>query len=1101
MRTRSSSNLIVESSTIPKRRNRRRSKQIVEPEIRTIVETPVVTMADTRTMSELLQAPTEGYGDAIVIPAILAENFELKVGLLQLVTSSQFHGFERDDPHAHIRWFNKITSTLKYKNVPHNATKLMLFLFSLEGAAYIWLEKEPPRSILTWQDIFEETFGEAWDRFKELLCKCPHHSFLELHQIDTFYNALTQSDQDSLNAAAGVSTTTSSSPSPDITALIEMVKELVLMNKANQQASVKAVEEIYVTCDGPHPYYECLATDCNTFNAYASHGNLNQRRSRLPSSRRPELLMLATNWDHGVPPSDCAITIKTTIGSIKIKGIFKALNSRKRQKLQSRNNLFQALNYQAQVGPSNELTNYMKSNEATLRAMQTQMTNMKTELRNEFKSTIDTRTNKIENQNNQIMNMLTNMQKQNPSGSGSLPSNTVANPRGDLKAITTRSGVSYDGPTIPPTPSPLPKEVERETEATKDKVQNTSLGSTAHIQPPVVQDPILEPEVALKTNLKPSIPYPSRLNDQKLRKKIIIKYECLALADLDASINLMPLSVWKQLSLPELTSTCMTLELADRSVAHPKGVTEDVFMKVGKFYFPANFVVVDYDVDPRVPLIPGRPFLRTARALIDVHGEELTLRVNDEAITFKVRHTSRYSRNYYDETVHQVNVIDVACEEYAQEVIGFLDSSTSGNPTPSDPIIASSSPSFTPFKGGDFILEEIKACLSSDSIPPGIDDTDFLNGREIILVRDGVFILITIKLNDVTRKDHFSLPFMDQMLERLAGNEYYCFLDGFFGFSNSSLTRKTMSRPLSREAFSLCNAPGTFQMCMMAIFHDMIEETMEVFMDDFSVFGDSFSSCLSHLDKMLKRCEDTNLVLNWEKCHFMVKEGIVLGHKLSKSRIEVDRAKVDVIAKLPHLTFALKYLLAKQDAKPRLLWWILLLQEFDVIIRDKKGAENLAADHLSRLENPHQGDLEKKESRKHFSYRDLGMLHLFSDSSTPWFADIANYHAGNFIVKGMSSQQKKKFYKDVKHYFWDDPYLIKICMDQVIRRCVYGQEAADILTACHNGPTGGHHGANYTAKKVFDSGFYWPTIYREAHDMNRHLKCVVEKGQLKHHEA
>ncbi|GJY79513.1 hypothetical protein Tco_0485314 [Tanacetum coccineum] len=153
MRTRSSSNFVVESSTIPKRRNRRRSKQIVKLELRTIVETLVATMADMRTMSELLQTPTEGYGDAIVLPAILAQNFELKVGLLQLVTSSQFHGFERDDPHAHICWFNKITSTLKYKNVPHDAIKLMLFPFSLEGAARIWLEKEPPRSILTWEDL------------------------------------------------------------------------------------------------------------------------------------------------------------------------------------------------------------------------------------------------------------------------------------------------------------------------------------------------------------------------------------------------------------------------------------------------------------------------------------------------------------------------------------------------------------------------------------------------------------------------------------------------------------------------------------------------------------------------------------------------------------------------------------------------------------------------------------------------------------------------------------------------------------------------------------------------------------------------------------
>ncbi|GKF42418.1 reverse transcriptase domain-containing protein, partial [Tanacetum coccineum] len=230
MRTCSSSNLIVESFTILKQRNRRRSKQIVEPKLQTIVETPVDTMADTRTMSELLQAPTEGYGDAIVLPAILAENFKLKVGLLTLVTSSQFHGFERDDPHSHILWFNKITSTLKYKNVPHEAIKLMLFPFSLEGEAQIWLEKEPPRSIHTWEDLiskfvncffppskttnlknditnfqqrFDETFSEAWDRFKDLLRKCPRYSFSELHQIDTFYNALTQSDQDSLNATVG----------------------------------------------------------------------------------------------------------------------------------------------------------------------------------------------------------------------------------------------------------------------------------------------------------------------------------------------------------------------------------------------------------------------------------------------------------------------------------------------------------------------------------------------------------------------------------------------------------------------------------------------------------------------------------------------------------------------------------------------------------------------------------------------------------------------------------------------------------------------------------------------------------------------------------
>ncbi|GJZ56358.1 reverse transcriptase domain-containing protein [Tanacetum coccineum] len=168
------------------------------------------------------------------------------------------------------------------------------------------------------------------------------------------------------------------------------------------------------------------------------------------------------------------------------------------------------------------------------------------------------------------------------------------------------------------------------------------------------------------------------------------------------------------------------------------------------------------------------------------------------------------------------------------------------------------------------------------------------------------------KLNEATRKDHFPLPFMDQMLERLAGNDYYCFLDGFSGYFQIPIDPKdqektTFTCPYGtfayrRMPFGLCNAPGTFQRCMLAIFHDMVEKMMEVFMDDFSVFGNSFKNCLSHLDKMLQLCEDTNLCLNWEKSHFMVKEGIVLGHKISKDGIEVDKAKVDVIAKLPHPT-------------------------------------------------------------------------------------------------------------------------------------------------------------------------------------------------------
>ncbi|GJR01552.1 hypothetical protein Tco_0524536 [Tanacetum coccineum] len=196
---------------------------------------------------------------------------------------------------------------------------------------------------------------------------------------------------------------------------------------------------------------------------------------------------------------------------------------------------------------------------------------------------------------------------------------------------------------------------------------------------------------------------------------------------------------------------------------------------------------------------------------------------------------------------------------------------------------------------------------------------------------------------------------------------------------------------------------------------------------------------------MLQRCEDTNLVLNWEKCHVMVKEGIVLGHKIYKSGIEVDKAKVDVIAKLPHPTtregvtgpFALKYLLAKQDDKPRLLRWILLLQEFDVVIRDKK--EQKISPPATFL------DLKITET---FPLETLGMVTFRGDDNAPWFADFANYHAGIFVIKGMSSQQKRKFFKDVKHNFWDDPFLFKVCADQVIRRCVHGKESLDILEAC-----------------------------------------------------
>ncbi|GJR04361.1 reverse transcriptase domain-containing protein [Tanacetum coccineum] len=835
----------------------------------------------------------------------------------------------------------------------------------------------------------------------------------------------------------------------------------------------------------------------------------------------------------------------------------------------------------------------------------------------------------------------------------------------------------------------------------------------------------------------------------------------------------------------------MVLELADRTISKPTGVAENVFVKVGKFYFPADFVVLDFIADPDTVDSRADPPIREAHALIDVYEGEITLRNDDQSLTLKCGDAPSISYNNL-ESLKKVDLIDVTCEEYSQEVLGFSDSVAYNNPSPYfDPIVSTSSPTLTPFDESDFLLFEeadafiaiddepvspvfnatyydpegdiliLEALLNSDPLPspdqgdysPGIqkdlkvvepkkssveyatsyepkdeipevelkelpphleyafleennklpviiskdlsldEKTSLINvlknrkqaiawklsdirgidpefcSHKILLEDDyqpsvqhqrrvnpkihdvikkeveklldagliypisdspwvspvhcvpkkGGMTVVTNeenelvptrlvtgwrvcidyrKLNEATCKDHFPLPFMDQMLERLAGNEFYCFLDGFSGYFQIPIDPKdqektTFTCPYGtfayrRMPFGLCNAPGTFQRCMMAIFHDMIEKTMEVFMDDFSVFGDSFSSCLANLDKMLKRCEDTKLALNWEKSHFMVKEGIVLGHKISRKGIEVDKAKVDVISKLPHPTtvkgirsflghagfyrrfikdfskisrpmthllekntpfiFSEDCILAFQTLKKKLTeapiliapnWdqpfeimcdasdyaidddrsrnelhnnrerdacsslrfqkvsivsnheqecclhgplWVLLLQEFDFKVIDTKGAENYAADHLSRLENPYENVFDPKEITETFPLETLSVL-TSKDQSTPWFADFANYHAGKFIKKGMSTQEKNKFFKDVKHYFWDDPFLFKTCADQIIRRCVDGKEALEILEACHSGPTGGHYGANFTAKKVFDAGFFWPTIYKDAYEL------------------
>ncbi|KAK9006475.1 hypothetical protein V6N11_035512 [Hibiscus sabdariffa] len=291
--------------------------------------------------------------------------------------------------------------------------------------------------------------------------------------------------------------------------------------------------------------------------------------------------------------------------------------------------------------------------------------------------------------------------------------------------------------------------------------------------------------------------------------------------------------------------------------------------------------------------------------------------------------------------------------------------------------------------------------------------------------------------------------------------------------------------------FGLSNAPTTFQRCMLAFFLDMVEEFLEVFMDDFSVSGETFDSCLGNLAKVLKQCEEADLVLNWEKCHFMVNEGTVLGHKISRKGIEFDKAKVEVIEKLTHSTnikgirsflghvgfyrrsyvfgikvivhtdhSAIKYLVTKKDAKPRLIRWILLLQEFDLEVRDRKGIENHVAGHLSRLDNSHNQDKDLEISD---SFPDEKIL---SATTIPCYADIVNFLVSGIVPPDLSSQGRKMFRHDAKFFYWDEPYLFKKCTDQVLRRCVPDEEQKDIMYHCYAASCGCHFGGNRTAAKI-----------------------------------
>ncbi|CAM8904949.1 unnamed protein product [Rhodiola kirilowii] len=546
----------------------------------------------------------------------------------------------------------------------------------------------------------------------------------------------------------------------------------------------------------------------------------------------------------------------------------------------------------------------------------------------------------------------------------------------------------------------------------------------------------------------------------------------------------------------------------------------------------------------------------------------------------------------------------------------------------------------------EVVQKEIQKLLDADVIYP-ISDSQWVSPVHVVPKKTGITVeknaegeMVTTrvkngwrmcidyrKLNAVTRKDHFPLPFIDQMLDRLAGKPYFCFLDGFSGYNQILIApedqeKTTFTCPFGtfafrRMSFGLCNAPGTFQRVVTSIFSDMIGSFIEVFMDDFTVHGDTFDACLDNLSMVLARCVSMNLVLNYEKCHFMVTHGVVLGHIVSHEGIEVDKAKIDLIVTLPYpstvhdiksflghagfyrrfikdfskkalplsnllqkdvpfeftdqcraafdelkkaltstpiirapdwtqpfeimcdasdyavgavlgqkvdkkpvviyyasrtldvaqknysttekellaVVFALekfrsyllctkvvvysdhaaiRYLMTKKEAKSRLIRWILLLQEFDVEIRDKKGIENTVADHLSRLVREEDaGQITETFPDEHL-YAISGKL--------PWFAPIVNYLVGGKFPPSYSRAQCLKLKHDAKYYVWDDPYLWKIGVDQILRRCIPDDEIASVISFCHELECGGHFGPRRTARKILDSGFFWPHVFRDAYD-------------------
>nr|GEV18966.1 hypothetical protein [Tanacetum cinerariifolium] len=513
---------------------------------------------------------------------------------------------------------------------------------------------------------------------------------------------------------------------------------------------------------------------------------------------------------------------------------------------------------------------------------------------------------------NQMMNFMQNLHNNKASSSSSLPSNTIPNPRNEAKAITTRSGISYDGP---PIPSPV---VEKEPEATKD----TELPSTKNIQPPSIQvhekekEPINEPFI-------------------------------------------------KKLRPPTLNDTKMVLELADRTISKPTGVAENVFVKVGKFYFPTDFVVHDFIADPQVPLILGRPFLSTAHALIDVYEWEITLRHDEQSLTLKCGDTPSISYNNF-ETLNKVDLIDATCEEYSQEVLGFFE------------VVCNSK----------FDIEKdiliLKALLNSDPSPLFLNQKDYFPEahKDLKVIEPKEDKSSNDEPREVELKDlppHLEYTFLGD------NNKWPVIIAKHLSVDEKSALLKDFSK-ISRPMTHLLekNAPFVFSDDCIQAFRTLKEKLTEALIliapnwdQPFEIMCDASDFAVGgvlgqRIEKHFRLNHYASKTMTEAEANYTTTEkemlAVVYAFEKFRSYLVMNKS----IVYTDHS--ALKYLFAKRDAKARLLHWILLLQEFDFKVVDTKGAENYAADHLSCLENPYENIFDPKEINEFFPLETISKL-------------------------------------------------------------------------------------------------------------------------------